>query len=341
MGLFGGGGVTMKGPEPLSAAQFDETEKQARRLTDATPEEKALLAKLGISADQADQAMVEQIRELGVRGEDINKLDTGYMERAYKPAYDRLMNDYQNQNQGILESMNKRGVTGGPGGASEPEAYQQMLLQRSTQQTLGDNMLSAQNQAVQQKLAQYNARLAEPNLAATRYGQTMTPYQNLVAMPESERVQTRTGAAGNIYNAKLGYQSGIANINSQQKMQQNQNMMNMIGGGMGVASSALGALSDPALKKDREAGPDPEQDLAELSDTPVDRWKYRWEDESTPKHQGAMSDEAPEDVQAETGPGEPGMLDIPSYLGKLTNAVKALNTKMGAFDRLMAQQGGA
>jgi hypothetical protein len=231
--------------------------------------------------------------------------------------------------------MNARGITGVPGGSSEPEMHAQAELARNTQQTLSQNMLEAQNQAVQQKLAQYNARLAEPNLAATRYGQTMTPLQNATIVPQSQREADTVGAAGNIYNARLGYSSNMANLGNQQKLQQNEQIGNLIGGGMGVVSSAIGAIaaSDPKLKKNIGPGPDPEQDLAEVRDIPVDRWQYRWEDEGAPMHEGAMSTNVPEDAQA------PGGIDIPTYMGKLTNAVKALDQKVGAFARMM-QQGG-
>ena len=332
MGLFAGDKISIQGPAPLSTAQFDETEAQARRLTAPTPQELAMLAKLGISAEQADQGMLDQIRRLGERGDDLSNVDQDYMTRAYQPAFERLMTDYDQMDQGVIENMNKRGIASVPGGASEPEAYQRSLLARDTKRTLGQTMLQAQNQAVEQKLAQYNARLAEPNLASTRYGQTMTPLQDATITPESTRMQARTGAAGNIYNAKLGYQSNTNALNQDTLKAKNSNTMSMIGGGMGLVGSAMGMLSDPALKKNREEGPDPEQDLQELSDTPIDRWQYRWEGEGEPMHQGAMADEAPEDTQV------PGGIDIPSYLGKLTNAVKALNQKMSAYDRLMQPQ---
>ena len=335
MGLFGGDQIVIPGPAPLSRAQFDETESQARRLTAASPEELELLRKLGISADQADQGMLDEIRKLGERGEDLDNVDEAYMERAYQPAFERLMRDYRDMDQGIIENMNARGIAAIPGGASEPEAYQRSLLSRDTKDTLARTRLEAQNQAVQQKLARYQARLGETQTAATRYGQTATPYQNLVGVPESERMQTRAGAAGNIYNAKLGYAANVNQVNAQTRMAQNQNLMNTIGAGLGVIGSGLGALaSDPELKKDRMEGPSPEADLADVADTPVDRWRYRWEDESDPMHQGAMADEAPEGTQV------PGGIDIASYLGKLTNSIKALNNKVGAFERLMATQGG-
>lgn len=331
MGIFGGSTVNIPDPKTLSTQDVEQSEEQARKMTAPTPEEIELLRKLGISAEQADQGMLEEIRALKARGEDLSTVDQDYMMRAYEPAFNRLMRDYTQADQGIIENMNARGIAAVPGGFSEPEAYQRALLSRGTKETLANTMLEAQNQAVQQKLGVYNARLAEPNLAATRYGQTATPYQNLTAVPESERMQTRAGATGNLYNAKLGYASNQLQAANAQKLQQNQNWMNAIGGGMGVASSLI-SLSDPRLKKNREAGPDPEQDLQELSDTPVDRWQYRWEDDQAPMHEGAMADEAPVDVQA------PGGLDVPSYLGKLTNAVKALNQKMSAYDRLL--QGG-
>lgn len=335
MGLFGGDRIYNEGPAPLSAAQMLESENEARRATSATPEEIALLKKLGISADQADQGMLDEIRKLGERGDDLSNVDQDYMNRAYQPAFERLMQDYTNMDRGVIENMNARGIAAVPGGSSEPEAYQRSLLARDTKQTLARTGLEAQNQAVQQKLQQYQARLAEPNLAATRFDQTATPYRESVVTPESTRMQTRAGLQGNIYNAKLGYQSNTNALNQDTMKSKNQNSMSMIGGGMGMLGSAMGMFSDPALKKNREPGPDPEQDLQELSETPIDRWQYRWEDDQEPMHQGAMMDEAPADTRV------PGGLDIPTYLGKLTNAVKALNTKFGGYEKLMAQQGGA
>jgi hypothetical protein len=52
-------------------------------------------------------------------------------------------------------------------------------------------------------------------------------------------------------------------------------------------------------------------------------------------HQGAMADEVPGDMQI------PGGIDIPTYFGKLTNAVKALSERLNGYDRLLGQtQGG-
>lgn len=341
MGLFGGTKISTKATPRLTQQQVQESEQQARAITAATPEELAMLAKLGVSADQADAGMLEQIRALGERGEDLSNVDQGYMERAYQPAFERMMLDYGKMDQGIIENMNKRGIASVPGGESEPENYQRRLLARDTKESLGRTMLDAQNQAVQQKLSQYNARLAEPNLATTRYGQTMGTLQNARIVPESERMQTRAGTAGNIYNAKMGLAANQLQSQTAQKLQQNQNSMNMIGGGLGVASSLIGSLgplaaigmvSKPEMKKNIGPGPDPEKDLAEISDIPVDRWQYRWEDEGAPMHEGAMADQVPEDMQAPAG------IDVPSYLGKLTNAVKVLNQKMSAYERLL--QGG-
>lgn len=320
MGLFGGTSVYKP--------DYDAIKRDASELTQATPAEQAMLRKLGVSADQADQGMLDQIRKLGERGDDLTNVDQSYMDNAYKPAYDRLMLNYGKMDQDIMENMNQRGIASVPGGESEPENYQRRLLARDTKESLGRTMLDAQNQAVQQKLAQYNARLAEPNLAAGRYEQTMTPLRNATVVNENER----QGNKANIYSARLGLAANEQNIVNSQKQQHNQNQMNLIGGGMGVAGS-LAMLSDPAMKKDIHEGPDPEQDLQEMSDTPVDRWKYRFEGDETPEHEGAMMDEAPADTQV------PGGIDIPSYLGKLTNSVKALNHKMGAFERLMSTQG--
>jgi hypothetical protein len=146
-----------------------------------------------------------------------------------------------------------------------------MLLGRDTKEQLGRNMLEAQNQAVQQKLAQYQGRLAEPEMAAGRFEQTATPYRESVVTPEKERMAIRANTAGNLYSTRLGYQSNMHQINSNRMMAKNEGINNLTGAGISAAGSIIGGLaSDPSMKKDREPGPSPEQDLQDLESIPVD-----------------------------------------------------------------------
>jgi hypothetical protein len=306
----------------------------ARALTAQTPEERALLAQLAAGLEGVDQGVLDEMAALRARGESLADVDEAYMRRAYQPAYERLMNDYQLLDRKLMEDLNARGIAAIPGGMSEQEAYQRMLLARDTKEALGRNILEAQNQAVQQKLAQYNARLAEMNQANVRRGQVFDPYYEATVVPEAARMQTRTNAAANIYNARLGHQAQMHQINTERKIAGQQQLMNLLGIGAGLAGTGMMAgalgLSDVNLKKDFSPPNTPEQDLEELTSIPVARWRYQFESEAEPMHTGGMAQDMPPDVSPDGR-----SIDVVSYLGKTTQAIKALAKKVNAFEQLL------
>jgi hypothetical protein len=332
-GIFGGGGSTSGS---MSEAELINAQDAATRLTAQTPEEKALLAKLSGQIEGVDQGVIDEMAALRARGEDLNNVDANYMERAYRPAFERLMNDYQVADRGVMEDLNARGIAAIPGGQSEQEAYQRMLLSRDTKENMGRAVLEAQNQAVNQKLGQYNARLAEVGQANTRRGQVFDPYYNATVVPESERQANRVNAAGDIYNAKLGYAANVHQTNTNRKIAGSQQMTDMGAAGAGVAAAGIMAMSDVNVKKDFEPANPPEQDLDELNSIPVARWRYQMEGEGEPMHTGGMAQDMPPDVSPD---GQ--SVDVVSYLGKTTQAIQALTKKMNAFEALLGQGGQA
>jgi hypothetical protein len=305
------------------------TTEQVNAMTAATPAEVDLLGSLKSKLPGVDQNVDTEMAALRARGEDLSNVDQDYMERAYQPGYERLMQDYNLMDQGVLENMNKRGIGGNPNSNSEPEDYARMLVGRDTKEKLSQNMLQAQNQAVAQKLGHYNARLAEQNQANTRRGQVFDPYYNATVVPEATRQgnrasleATRAGVASTQYGAELGY-------NSKQTEQQ----LGLVGAVAGMAGSSM-AMSDVNVKKDFTPGPSPDEALDELEDIPVSRWRYQGESNDSQQHTGGMAQDMPQEISPD---GK--SVDVVSYLGMLNQAVKGISGKMKGFEQLLAQGG--
>ncbi len=320
-GLFGSSGK----PPTLSDADIDRAYAKAKQFNAPTSEETELLRMFHDAIPDAEQGVLDETAALHRRGEDLSNVDADYMDRAFKPAYERLMQAYGDQDQAMLEGLNKRGIAAIPGGSSEQEAFVRDRLSESNKRAVGQTMLEAQNQAVQQKLSQYNARLAETTQANTRRSQVVDPYFNATVTPESQRKQNESNVASGIYNARLGQQN-----NNFQTSRQNQ--MDLLGAGMGAGSMALMA-SDENVKTDFQPAKSPEEDLADMNSIPVSQWHYKGESPDAPLHTGGMAQDMPGDVS------DGKSVDVPTYLGKATNAIQALTKKVNAFEQLL--MGGA
>lgn len=320
-GLFG----SSSKPPTLSDKDIDQAYAKAQQFNAPSAEETELLKMFHDQIPGVDQNVSDEMAALHDRGEDLSTVDADYMNRAFQPAYERLMQAYGDQDRGIMENLNSRGLAAIPGGSSEQEAFMRDRLSESNKRAVGQTMLEAQNQAVQQKLGQYNARLAETNQANTRRSQVVDPYYNAKVTPDSQRKQNESNVAGNIYNARLGQQSTNFQVNRQ-------NQMDLLGAGMGAGSMALMA-SDVNVKKDFQPANAPEQDLADMNSIPVSQWHYQGESSDAPLHTGGMAQDMPGDVS------DGRSVDVPTYLGKATNAIQALTKKVNAFEQLL--MGGA
>lgn len=323
-GLFGSAGK----PPTLSDKDIDQAYAKAKQFNAPTAEEEELLKMFHDQIPGVDQNVEDEMAALKARGDDLGNVDEAYMERAFKPAYERLMQAYGDQDRGLMEDLNKRGIAAIPGGSSEQEAFMRDRLSESNKRAVGQTMLEAQNQAVQQKLSQYNARLAETTQANTRRSQVVDPYFNATVTPESQRKQNESNVASGIYNARLGQQN-----NNFQTTRQNQ--MDLLGAGVGAGSMASMALmaSDVNVKKDFQPANSPEADLEDMNSIPVSQWHYKGESSDAPLHTGGMAQDMPGDVS------DGKSVDVPTYLGKATNAIQALTKKVNAFEQLL--MGGA
>lgn len=227
---------------------------QARKLSDMTPEERAFMQELAPKGAQADARVTDEMDRLRARGDDLANVDQEYMNRAYQPAYERLMQDYELMDRNVIEDMTKRGIVSqgtsadnGTGVAgSEPEAYQRMLLGRDTKQQLGRNMLEAQNQAVQQKLAQYQGRLAETGQANERFGQVQAPVIGANVAGATDRLNARTGAGTTTTGQKLGYASDMHKTNTVRKIAGQEQMLGGVGMGLNFTGDLINAAASVA-----------------------------------------------------------------------------------------------
>ncbi len=243
--------------DKFEGAQMSQGINFGRALTDATPEERQFLSELAQKGGQADAWVLDEMTRLRERGDDLANVDQAYMDRAYRPAYERLMEDFNDMDRRIIEDMTRRGIVSqgssadnGTGVAgSEPEMYQRELLARTTKRELGRNILEAQNQAVQQKLAQYQARLAETEQANTRFGQVQAPVIGANVTDANTRMQTRANAGTTMAGQKLGYAAQLHNTNTQRKIAGQDQMLGGIGMGLNFAGKvAQAAASAKGMK---------------------------------------------------------------------------------------------
>lgn len=310
-----------------------------------TPEERQFMAELAQKGSTADARVVEEMDRLRARGDDLANVDETYMQRAFQPAFERLMESYQLADSQILEDLNRRGVTSQGSSAdnrtgaveSTPESYARSLLARDTKNQISRTMLEAQNQAVQQKLAQYQGRLAETEQANTRFGQVQAPVIAGNVASADNRLATRAGTAADIAKTKLGYASNMHQINSQRQMAGQDRLLGGIGVGLSAAGDLAGAImgampSDVNKKTDITEAETPEQSLSDIDDLAVQRWRYKT---GGSEHMGAMAQDMPEDISPDSK-----SVDVVSYLGKLTQAVQAVSDKMGKFEKMLNVQGG-
>lgn len=122
------------------------------------------------------------------------------------------------------------------------------------------------------------------------------------------------------------------NFSRSMKFEQNklagQERAGYISAGLGLAGMGAGMfmMSDPEMKTDIE----PVSDAALLSAVtkiPVKRWKYK-DDPEGREHIGGMADTMPEVVS------DGHVVDVISYIGMLTGAVRELNRKISADEEM-------
>ncbi|UOF78532.1 hypothetical protein [Caudoviricetes sp.] len=338
MALLSFGGTTNTGgPRQASQADINASMQDAQALTAQTPEERALLDRLREQYSTDDARVLQEMEALRGRGERLGTLDEAFFQRAWEPAFKKLMDAYQLADREIMEDMNRRGIvsqgTASPEGVtagSDPEAYQRALLSRETKEQMGRSMMSAQNQAQQQAMDVYNARLAEMGQANTRREQTFGPLANATIVPESERMQTRAGTATNLLNTRLGHTAQMHQINTQRKIAGQEMMMGALGSGVGAAGAAIGAMamSDVRAKKnfDEFTPEDTEGLMNAVRKIGLSKWNYNEEPDGSQRHLGGVTQDMPDDVVRETPQGE--AIDIPSYLGMLTAAIQNLDRRV-------------
>ena len=236
--------------ENFERGQLGQGLEFADAVTGMSDTERRFLGELSETGARADANVEDEMVRLRQRGDDLPNVDQAYMQRAYQPGYERLMEDYKLMDQGVVEDMNRRGIasTGSSspevaGVESTPESHARMLLARDTKNQLGRNMLEAQNQAVQQKLAQYQGRLAETQQGNERFNQVQAPVIGANVASASDRLNARSNVAAGTAASKLGYAGQMHQINTNRKIAGQSQMLAGVGMGLDFTGDLIGAAA--------------------------------------------------------------------------------------------------
>lgn len=261
-------------------------------------------------------------------------------QRSYQPFLQQLDKDMRDRHQDVLERHATRGIAGGT-----PESYDTALLERERTDTMKRGALEARSQALGEyrsgKAAALDVRGAGLQNLLQNWERTAVPALEFYGVPQSTRQQIVEGGATTNLGQRLANAAEMHRINTERKAAGQQGIMNLLGGGLGAAGQ-IGAAgfarggafgSAPELKTDIRPEPNDEQALDIFRDADVSKWRYNEEPPGT-EHVGTMTTELPEEMLSPDGQG----IDIPSYLGRLTQAVKALDKKIGGFERLLRGQ---
>lgn len=240
----------------------------------------------------------------------------------------------ETEQQALLRGLEARGT----GTEAERTGLLSGLETRGTGLTAAGERLSREREGLGAGL---EARSSAIQNLLQNWERTAVPAMEYYGVPQSSRQQIVSGGATENLGQRLRHAAEMHNINTQRKIAGQQGFMNLIGGGLGAAGKigaagfgAFGAFgSAPELKTDIRPAGDEEQALDIFRDADVSRWRYNEEPPGT-EHVGTMTTELPDEMLSPDGQG----IDIPSYLGRLTQAVKALDKKMGGFESLLRGQ---
>ena len=329
-------------PEELGAINFAQlltgqtAAQMAEKQTTADALVKNLLAQ-GVPIQAAYQQALEtygqDVARIAPEMESLGEgpqFEAAY-QRSYQPFLQQLDKEMRDRHQDVLERHATRGIAGGT-----PESYDTALLERERTDTMKRGALEARTQALGEyrsgKAAALDVRGAGLQQLLQNWERTAGPAMEYYGVPQASRQQiVGEGATANL-GQRLSHAAQMHEINTQRKIEGQKGIMNLIGGGMGVAGGLL-ARSAPELKTDIRPAPPDEDALEMFKDADVYKWRYNEEPPGT-EHVGTMTTELPEDMLSPDGQG----IDIPSYLGRLTQAVKALDKKMGGFESLLRGQ---
>lgn len=171
----------------------------------------------------------------------------------------------------------------------------------------------------------YNDLLAQQRGAEARRAATSGTALTYRGTPQQSRLATNAGVAANVYGSDMGYAAALAAQQGANYRQAQERNANLWGAGIGAAGQIGGAMimaSSEEFKEAIENMSDDEysQAVDDLFHMDVKRWRYKDGVSDGGEHIGIIAEEAPRDLVTEDGKH----LDVVSYLGKLTMAVKQL-----------------
>ena len=174
-------------------------------------------------------------------------------------------------------------------------------------------------------------------------GQLVNAREGLLSNLQTREQQMLSGAGeGNMklagaYNALLGPYQAQRQQAYQRMLQQSGNeaaeTAAMYQAGGAILGGIIMAASSKEFKKDIKKVDDKKL-LAMVRDSTVKSWKYKGESDDSKGHIGVIAEEAPDMVVTEDGKH----LDIVSYMGLLSGAVKALAKKVDKTEGLLRRR---
>lgn len=327
--------------DPAAAKQRQEitsrlTQAQLENLDKSKAMEPVMLQQMGLRYDPNTKTYVELNPELSTNKREIERLQTERSLKALKgelPVSETLKRSLQDGQQRLDEDLYRQLGPGGKNstaGAIRQREYDTMANQLKEGEQR-DMLTTAE--ALAQQRGFFNQQQAQgysmPN--AVRQGSAAASLQDPMGRmaafenPFASKARMLAPAQASLASARE-QDNFTRNMSFQRSRDLNQDLGGYISAGMGAAGMATGLfmMSDPNVKTDIE----PVSDAALLSAVtkiPVKKWRYK-DDPDGRLHLGGMADMMPEVVS------DGKVVDVISYIGMLTGAVRELNRKIDGDD---------
>lgn len=245
------------------------------------------------------------------------------------PDNPQLLQDLAGQESTLRESLRRSGQditsTAGQSALAKFGQYKEGLLEagRRADLSLAEQLGIAREQANTQKQNQYLNQLVglnqSPFAAAGAYGQAAAGYSNPLQQ-------------------LLAVRQGVTNANAQRRALNQAETAMWLGFGTdvlgSVASAAGAAASSARLKKDIAPFDQGEYGTAmkKLRDTPIARWRYKWEDDDREPHVGPILELSPKEIHV----GDGVHVSLLDYAGMLHAGLKSVDRDVRTLREAMA-----
>lgn len=318
--------------------QSQYTQAQLENLEKSKALEPIMMKQMGLRYDPNTKQYVELNPELSANKQEIERLQTERSLKALKgelpvsETLKRSLDDAKLQNDEFIYRQYGPGGKGSTGGAVKQREFDTMaaMLKEGEQRDMltTAEALAQQRGFFNQQQAQGYAG-AQGVTNANRGFSISDPMGKSAAFenPFASRARMLAPAQQSLASARDQDNFTRSMIFEKNKLA-GQERAGYISAGIGAAGMAGGLfmMSDPDVKTDIEPVSDAAL-LAAVTKIPVKKWKYK-DDPEGREHIGGMADTMPDVVS------DGRMVDVISYIGMLTGAVRELNRKISADEEI-------